>query len=73
VATFNRCTLLALVLGLIGVVLDAILLARWIGNDLELSSPYYPGVFGLLLIVLAFQTFTFPLLAQIVTARDPRG
>ncbi len=71
--TFNRGTLAAAVLALSGVAIEATLVVRWISNDFELSSTYYPGVFGLLLIVLGFQTFAFTLLSQIVTAAGARS
>jgi len=69
VATFNRGSALALMLAVPGVALDAILVARWISNGFELSSIDHSAVFGLLLILLAFQTFAFTLLYQIVESR----
>ncbi len=48
------------------VVLDGILLADWISNGFRLTDLSYPGVLGLLLIVLGFQTFTFAILLQML-------
>ena len=52
-----------------GVVLDAILLADWISEGLRLTGLSYQGVFGLLLIVLGFQTLTFAILLQMLGRR----
>jgi hypothetical protein len=67
--TIGRGALAAVVLMLTGVVLDAILLADWISNGFRLTGLSYPGVLGLLLIVLGFQTFTFAILLQMLGRR----
>jgi hypothetical protein len=67
--TFNRGAGVAALLGTLGVVLELILVARWASSDFQLSSIDHPAVFGLLLILLAFQTFAFTLLFQIVESR----
>lgn len=68
-ATFNRGAGLAALLALGGLVLEGILVVRWVSRGFELSSIDHPAVFGLLLILLAFQTFAFTLLFQIVESR----
>ena len=70
--TINRGAALAGVLVLVGLVLDLILLIDWIGNGFRLSDLSYFGVFGLLLIVLGFQTFTFTILVQMLGRRPAR-
>jgi glycosyltransferase involved in cell wall biosynthesis len=67
--TIGRGALAAGALMLAGVVLDAILLADWISNGFRLTGLSYPGVLGLLLIVLGFQTFTFAILLQMLGRR----
>ncbi len=67
--TIGRGALAAAVLMLAGVILDAILLADWISNGFRLTGLSYPGVLGLLLIVLGFQTFTFAILLQMLGRR----
>ena len=70
--TINRGALVAGSLIAVGLVLDLILLADWIDNGLRLSHLSYYGVFGLLLIVLGFQTFTFTILVQMLGRRPTR-
>lgn len=67
--TFNRGAALAALLGAGGLVLDGILLVRWISEGFKLSNIDHPALFGLLLILLAFQTFAFTLLFQIIESR----
>lgn len=67
--TIGRGALAAAALLLAGVALDAILLADWISNGFRLTGLSYPGVLGLLLIVLGFQTFTFAILLQMLGRR----
>lgn len=67
--TIGRGALAAAALMLAGVALDAILLADWISNGFRLTGLSYPGVLGLLLIVLGFQTFTFAILLQMLGRR----
>jgi glycosyltransferase involved in cell wall biosynthesis len=71
--TIGRGALAAAVLVLAGLVLDAILLADWIREGFRLTDLSYFGVFGLLLIVLGFQTFTFTILLQMLGRRGPAG
>ena len=55
-----------------GLVLDLILLVNWVANGFRLTDLSYFGVFGLLLIVLGFQTFTFTILVQMLGRRPAR-
>jgi hypothetical protein len=68
--TFDRGALAALALGLAGAAIEAVLVVRWIRDGFELHGIFYPGVFGLVLIVTAFQTFAFTLLVQILDLAD---
>lgn len=72
IVTIGRGALVATGLVLIGLVLDLILLADWVSNGFRLTDLSYSGVFGLLLIVLGFQTFTFTLLLQMIGRRGAR-
>jgi glycosyltransferase involved in cell wall biosynthesis len=67
--TYNRGVIGGVVLGLIGIGLNASLVYTWIHNDFRLSELNHPGVFGLLLIVLGFQTFTSTLVFQMIAQR----
>jgi hypothetical protein len=64
--TYDRGVLTGFALGAVGFALDASLLVTWLSSGLRLSEISHLGVFGLLLIILGFQTFTFTLLFQIV-------
>lgn len=64
--TFSRGSLAAGALTLAGIVLGLVLVVKWISNDFELERNYQPGVAGLLLILLGFQTFAFTLLLHII-------
>ena len=70
--TINRGAGLAGVLVLAGLLLDLLLVAQWISDGFELTHLSYFGVFGLLLIVLGFQTFTFTILVQMLGRRPTR-
>jgi glycosyltransferase involved in cell wall biosynthesis len=67
--TYNRGVWLGILLMLVGVGLNFILLINWISSGLQLTEFYHPGIFGLLLISLGFQTFTFTLLLQMMAGR----
>jgi glycosyltransferase involved in cell wall biosynthesis len=64
--TYDRGVLAGLSLGGAGLLLNAALLVHWIGSGFLLAAVSYLAVFGLLLIVLGFQTFTFTLLFQMI-------
>jgi glycosyltransferase involved in cell wall biosynthesis len=67
--SFDRGASAAFLLAAAGVVLNAILVATWISQGFALGEIYHPVVFGLLLVVLGFQTFAFTLLLTIVAPR----
>ena len=48
------------------------MLWHWARNGLLLYEISYAGVFGLLLVILGFQTFTFTLLLQMIHLRSER-
>jgi hypothetical protein len=63
--TWNRGTGIAALLVLAGLGCTMPLLVTWISHDLTLSEIGNLSVFGLLLVVLGFQTFCLTLLLQI--------
>ena len=67
--SFDRGASAAFLLAAAGVVLNAILVATWISQGFALDQIYHPVVFGLLLVVLGFQTFAFTLLLTIVAPK----
>ncbi len=67
--TYNRGMVASGLMILTGIVPNAVLLARWLSNDFHLSSIQYPSVFGLLLLILGFQTFGFTLLLHMMGRR----
>jgi len=67
--SFDRGALLAFALGAAGVALNGVLVATWVSQGFALNEIYHPVIFGLLLIVLGFQTFAFTLLLQIVAPK----
>jgi glycosyltransferase involved in cell wall biosynthesis len=71
--SFDRGAVLAFALGAGGVALNGILVVTWVSQAFALNRIYHPVVFGLLLIVLGFQTFAFTLLLQIVAPRRAAG
>jgi hypothetical protein len=68
-ATFDRGAAAAAALILVGAVLVGILVVRWLSNGLQLETIDHSAVFGLLLVLLGFQTFAFTLLFEIVESR----
>ena len=67
--SFDRGAMLAFALGAVGVALNGVLVATWVSQGFALKAIYHPVIFGLLLIVLGFQTFAFTLLLQIVAPK----
>jgi glycosyltransferase involved in cell wall biosynthesis len=67
--SFDRGAVLAFALGAAGVALNGVLVATWVSQGFALKEIYHPVIFGLLLIVLGFQTFAFTLLLQIVAPK----
>jgi glycosyltransferase involved in cell wall biosynthesis len=67
--SFDRGAMLAFALATAGVALNGVLVATWVSQGFALKAIYHPVIFGLLLIVLGFQTFAFTLLLQIVAPK----
>jgi len=67
--TYTRCSLFGLTVGCIGIVMNMVLLARWLLSGLRLSEIGHAAVFGLFMIILGFQTFTFTLLLHMIIQR----
>jgi glycosyltransferase involved in cell wall biosynthesis len=68
--TYNRGVLASGLLILAGIVPNAVLLVRWLSTDLRLTTIHYSSVFGLLLMILGFQTFGFTLLLHMLGQRS---
>ncbi len=64
--TYDRGVLSAAAIVGVGFILDAAALWQWVHEGLLLHEISYTGVFGLLLLILGFQTFTFTLFLQII-------
>jgi hypothetical protein len=63
--TYDRGMLGAAILAVFGLSLDVPFLLGYIKNSFRLTVVSYPAIFGLLLIVLAVQTFGFTLLLEL--------
>jgi glycosyltransferase involved in cell wall biosynthesis len=68
--SYNRGVLASGVLILIGAVPNVLLVARWLSADFHLKAIQYSSVFGLLLMILGFQTFGFILLLHMLGQRS---
>lgn len=68
VLTYNRGTFLGLCIASIGVVFSTIALVKYLFGGLQLPNIKYISIFGLLLIILGFQTFTFTLIFELITS-----
>jgi glycosyltransferase involved in cell wall biosynthesis len=64
--TYDRGMIVAGALTLAGVALGGVLVLRYIAGGLRLSTISYPAIFGLLLVIIGFQTFCFTLLIEMV-------
>jgi glycosyltransferase involved in cell wall biosynthesis len=64
--TYDRGVLVAAAVTGMGLILDGAVLWQWVSEGLLLHEISYSGVFGLLLLLLGFQTFTFTLFLQII-------
>jgi glycosyltransferase involved in cell wall biosynthesis len=53
----------------VGGLLNGALLINWLRHGMALTHVFYPGLFGLMLIVLGFQTFMFTLLFHMINKR----
>lgn len=70
--TYDRGVIAGFVLFLIGFFINVYLTIIWIESGLRLTHIYFPGVFGLLLMILGFQTFTFTLIVQMILKNGNR-
>ena len=66
IVTYNRGVASAVVLGLTGALLNGMLAALWLRSNLRLTEFSHPAILGLLLMIFAFQTFTYTLLLQMI-------
>jgi hypothetical protein len=71
--TYDRGMLLSGGLLLVGTVLLAALVYRYIKHGLRLESISHPAILGLLLIILGFQTFCFTLLLEMAQRVAPES
>jgi glycosyltransferase involved in cell wall biosynthesis len=67
--TYNRGVLAGVALGGVGGLLNLGLIVTWFHRGLRLYHVSYPALFGLLLIILGFQTFVFTLLFHMIAQR----
>jgi glycosyltransferase involved in cell wall biosynthesis len=68
--TYNRGVAASALLVLGGIIPNILLLIRWLSNDFHLPTIQYSSVFGLLLLILGFQTFGFTLLLHMMGRRS---
>ena len=64
--TYDRGMILAAALTVVGVALDSVLLEKYVSGGFHLEQVSYSGVFGLFLIIMGFQTFSFTLLIEMM-------
>lgn len=67
--TYNRGVLAGMALTAVGCLLNVALLLTWFHRGLRLARVSHPALFGLLLIILGFQTFVFTLLFHMIHQR----
>jgi glycosyltransferase involved in cell wall biosynthesis len=65
--SYDRGVLAAGAITAAGLVLDGAMFWHWLSGGLLLQEISHAGVFGLLLLILGFQTFTFTLLLQMTS------
>jgi hypothetical protein len=70
--TYGRGVLAAGAVTGLGLTLGGRVLWQWVRAGPLLHEISHPGVFGLLLLILGFQTFTFTLLLQMISLRYER-
>ncbi len=68
--TYNRGVAISGLLTVAGIAPNLVLLAHWLSADFHLRSIGYSSVFGLLLMILGFQTFGFTLLLHMLGQRS---
>jgi glycosyltransferase involved in cell wall biosynthesis len=64
--TYDRGMIASFSMATVGILINLVVIVKWIQGGLRLQEVYHPGLLGLLLIMLGFQTFVFTLLFQIV-------
>jgi glycosyltransferase involved in cell wall biosynthesis len=69
--TYERGMVIAAGLGCIGMALLATLVYRYLKHGLRLETISHPAILGLLFVVLAFQTFGFTLLVEMIRRLTP--
>jgi len=62
--TYNRGMAISGGMTLLGIILGGVLLVDYIAGGLRLAKIWHPAIFGLLFIILGFQTFCFTLLIE---------
>jgi hypothetical protein len=70
VVTYNRGVATSGLLILAGIIPNLVLLIRWLSHHFHLPAIQYSAVFGLLLLILGFQTFGFTLLLHMMGRRS---
>jgi glycosyltransferase involved in cell wall biosynthesis len=70
VVTYNRGMAASGLLLVAGILPNLVLLTRWLSHDFHLPAIQYSSVFGLMLVILAFQTFGFTLLLHMIGQRS---
>jgi glycosyltransferase involved in cell wall biosynthesis len=70
--SYDRGVIAAGSMTALGLALDGLVLWRWIEAGYRLESIASMGVFGLLLLLLGFQTFTFTLMLQMINLGSGR-
>ncbi|MFH1227534.1 MAG: glycosyltransferase family 2 protein [Planctomycetota bacterium] len=73
VVSYNRGIILSVIMTGCGLGLNGFLLWHYIAGGLRLTGFSYPAIFGLLLIILGFQTFCFTLLLEMIQRVSSRG
>jgi glycosyltransferase involved in cell wall biosynthesis len=68
--TYNRGIALSALLLVGGAIPNVLLLIRWLSHNFHLPAIQYSSVFGLLLLILGFQTFGFTLLLHMMGRRS---
>jgi glycosyltransferase involved in cell wall biosynthesis len=68
--TYNRGVAASALLILLGIIPNVALAERWLSHDFRLPAIQYSSVFGLLLMILGFQTFGFTLLLHMMGQRS---
>jgi glycosyltransferase involved in cell wall biosynthesis len=69
--TYNRGMFLSGICMLIGAVLLGILIYHYLNSEFRLREISHPAIFGLLLIIVGFQTFCFTLLLEMAQRVSP--